>query len=100
MIITIEGDDTVNKYQLIDKIAAGADISKAAAGRALDSMTDAVTEALKKGDQVALVGFGTFSVRERSARTGRNPQTGETIQIAAAKVPSFKAGKALKDAVN
>jgi|TARA_B100001105_G_C22339830_1_gene420789 DNA-binding protein HU-beta len=100
LIITIEGDDTVNKSQLIDKIAAGADISKAAAGRALDSMIDAVTEALKKDDQVALVGFGTFSVRERSARTGRNPQTGETIQIAAAKVPSFKAGKALKDAVN
>ncbi len=100
MIITIEGDDTVNKSQLIDKIAAGADISKAAAGRALDSMIDAVTDALKKDDQVALVGFGTFSVRERSARTGRNPQTGETIQIAAAKVPSFKAGKALKDAVN
>ncbi|AVJ55509.1 DNA-binding protein HU-beta [Idiomarina sp. OT37-5b] len=90
----------MNKSQLIDKIAAGADISKAAAGRALDSMIDAVTEALKKDDQVALVGFGTFSVRERSARTGRNPQTGETIQIAAAKVPSFKAGKALKDAVN
>ena len=90
----------MNKSQLIDKIAAGADISKAAAGRALHSMTDAVTEALKKDDQVALVGFGTFSVRERSARTGRNPQTGETIQIAAAKVPSFKAGKALKDAVN
>ena len=85
----------MNKSQLIDKIAAGA-----AAGRALDSMIDAVTDALKKDDQVALVGFGTFSVRERSARTGRNPQTGETIQIAAAKVPSFKAGKALKDAVN
>ena len=90
----------MNKSQLIDKIAAGADISKAAAGRALDSMIDAVTDALKKDDQVALVGFGTFSVRERSARTGRNPQTGETIQIAAAKVPSFTAGKALKDAVN
>ena len=90
----------MNKSQLIYKIAAGADISKAAAGRALDSMIDAVTDALKKDDQVALVGFGTFSVRERSARTGRNPQTGETIQIAAAKVPSFKAGKALKDAVN
>ncbi len=90
----------MNKSQLIDKIAAGADISKAAAGRALDSMIDAVTDALKKDDQVALVGFGTFSVRERSARTGRNPQTGETIQIAASKVPSFKAGKALKDAVN
>ena len=81
----------MNKSQLIDKIAAGADISKAAAGRALDAFTDAVTDALKEGDQVALVGFGTFSVRERSARSGRNPQTGETIEIAAAKVPSFKA---------
>ena len=99
-IITIEGDLIVNKSQLIECIASGADISKAAAGRALDSFTDAVTKALKDGDQVALVGFGTFAVRERSARSGRNPQTGETIQIAAAKVPSFKAGKALKDACN
>ena len=90
----------MNKSQLIDTIAASADISKADAGRALDAFTDAVTSALKDGDQVALVGFGTFSVRERAARSGRNPQTGETIQIAAAKVPSFKAGKALKDAVN
>ncbi|WP_341501515.1 nucleoid-associated protein HU-beta [Gallaecimonas sp. GXIMD4217] len=90
----------MNKSQLIDKIAAGADISKAAAGRALDAFTDAVTESLKAGDQVALVGFGTFAVRERAARTGRNPQTGATIEIAAAKIPSFKAGKALKDAVN
>ncbi|CUS49374.1 MAG: DNA-binding protein HU-beta HupB [Idiomarinaceae bacterium HL-53] len=90
----------MNKSQLIDKIAADAELSKAAAGRALDSMIEAVTDALKSGDQVALVGFGTFSVRERSARTGRNPQTGQTIQIAAAKVPAFKAGKALKDAVN
>ncbi|MGQ8365106.1 nucleoid-associated protein HU-beta [Glaciecola sp. 1036] len=90
----------MNKSQLIDKIAAGADISKAAAGRALDALTDSVTEALKDGDQVVLVGFGTFSVRERAARTGRNPQTGATIQISAAKVPSFKAGKALKDACN
>ncbi len=90
----------MNKSQLIDAIAAGADISKAAAGRALDSFADAVTGALKEGDSVALVGFGTFAVRERAARSGRNPQTGETIQIAAAKVPSFKAGKALKDAVN
>lgn len=90
----------MNKSQLIDKIAADAELSKAAAGRALDSIIDAVTDALKNDDQVALVGFGTFSVRERSARTGRNPQTGETIQISAAKVPSFKAGKALKDAVN
>ena len=100
LIITIEGDDIVNKAQLIDAIAASADISKASATRALDAFTDAVTDSLKSGDQVALVGFGTFSVRERSARSGRNPQTGQTIQIAAAKVPSFKAGKALKDACN
>jgi DNA-binding protein HU-beta len=99
-IITIEGVHIVNKSDLIDTIAASADISKAAAGRALDALTGAVTTALKDGDQVALVGFGTFSVRERAARSGRNPQTGETIQISAAKVPSFKAGKALKDACN
>ncbi|EGN76336.1 DNA-binding protein HU-beta [Aliidiomarina shirensis] len=90
----------MNKSQLIDKIAADAELSKAAAGRALDSFISTVTEALKSDDQVALVGFGTFTVRERSARTGRNPQTGQTIQISAAKVPAFKAGKALKDAVN
>ena len=90
----------VNKSELIDAVAAGADISKAAAGRALDAMIEAVTTALKNGDQVNLVGFGTFAVRERAARTGRNPRTGETITISAAKNPSFKAGKALKDAVN
>jgi len=90
----------VNKSELIDAVAAGADISKAAAGRALDSMIDAVTKALKDGDQVNLVGFGTFLVRERAERAGRNPQTGEAITIKAAKNPSFKAGKALKDAVN
>ncbi|WP_036801403.1 MULTISPECIES: nucleoid-associated protein HU-beta [Photobacterium] len=90
----------MNKTQLVDKIAENADISKASAGRALDAFIDAVSETLKEGDQVSLVGFGTFSVRERSARTGRNPQTGEEIQIAAAKVPGFKAGKALKDSVN
>jgi DNA-binding protein HU-beta len=90
----------VNKAELIDSIAASADIPKAAAGRALDAMIEAVEGALKKGDSVALVGFGTFSVKERAARTGRNPQTGKPIQIAAAKIPSFKAGKALKDAVN
>lgn len=90
----------MNKTQLIDVLAENADISKAAAGRALDAFTDTVTGALKDGDQVALVGFGTFSVRDRAARSGRNPQTGETIQIAAAKVPAFKAGKALKDACN
>ncbi|WP_430462415.1 HU family DNA-binding protein [Thalassolituus sp. LLYu03] len=90
----------MNKSELIDAIAASADIPKAAAGRALDAMIEAVGEALKGGDQVSLVGFGTFLVKERAARTGRNPQTGAPIEIAAAKVPGFKAGKALKDAVN
>ncbi|MEP1743567.1 MAG: HU family DNA-binding protein [Kangiellaceae bacterium] len=90
----------MNKSELIDAIASGADISKASAGRALDSMVDAITESLRKGDPVALVGFGTFSVKDRAARQGRNPQTGATIQIPAAKVPGFKAGKGLKDAVN
>lgn len=99
-IITIEGDEILNKSQLIEKIASGADISKASAGRALDSFIDAVSGALQEDDQVALVGFGTFSVRERAARTGRNPQSGETIEIAAAKIPAFKPGKALKEAVN
>ena len=90
----------MNKSQLVEKIAEGADISKASAGRALDSLIESVTGALKEGDSVALVGFGTFTVRDRAARTGRNPQTGATIEIAAAKVPAFKAGKALKDACN
>jgi len=90
----------VNKSELIEAIAASADIPKAAASRALDAMVESVTESLKQGDTVSLVGFGTFSVKERAARTGRNPQTGEPIQISAAKVPAFKAGKALKDAVN
>ena len=90
----------MNKAELIDAVASGADISKAAASRALDSMIEAVSDALKSGDQVNLVGFGTFSVRDRAARTGRNPRTGETINIPAAKIPGFKAGKALKDAVN
>ncbi len=90
----------MNKSELIDAIADGADISKASAGRALDSVLEAITGALKKGDQVSLVGFGTFSVKHRPARTGRNPQSGQEIQIAAANVPGFKAGKALKDAVN
>ena len=89
----------MNKSQLIDKIAAGADISKAAAGRALDAVIASVTDSLKAGDDVALVGFGSFTVRERSARTGRNPQTGKEIKIAAANVPAFVSGKALKDAV-
>ena len=90
----------MNKSELVDAIAASSDISKAVAGRALDAMVDSITTALQDGDQVALIGFGTFSVKERAARTGRNPRTGEPLQIAAAKIPSFKAGKALKDAVN
>ena len=90
----------MNKSELVDAIASGADISKASAGRALDSMVNAVTESLTKGNPVALVGFGTFSVKDRAARQGRNPQTGATIQIPAARVPGFKAGKGLKDAVN
>ncbi len=90
----------MNKSELIDAIATSADLPKAAAGRALDAMVDSVTKALQGGDQVVLVGFGTFSVKDRAARTGRNPQTGQPIEIAAAKIPSFKAGKALKDAVN
>ncbi len=90
----------MNKSELIDAIAASADIPKAAAARALDAMVDTVTDSLKKGESVSLVGFGTFQVKERAARTGRNPQTGEPIEISAAKVPSFKAGKALKDSVN
>ncbi|WP_133406439.1 HU family DNA-binding protein [Parashewanella tropica] len=90
----------MNKSELIEKIASDADITKAAAGRALDSFIAAVTDTLKSGEKISLVGFGTFEVRERAARTGRNPQTGAEIKIAAAKVPAFKAGKALKDAVN
>lgn len=90
----------MNKAELIDAMADAADISKAAAGRALDGMVEAITDAMKKGDTLSLVGFGTFSVKERAARDGRNPQTGETIKIKASKIPSFKAGKALKDAVN
>lgn len=90
----------MNKSELIEQIASSADISKAKAGAALDALVDSISGALKKGDSVSLVGFGTFSVKQRAARTGRNPQTGATIQIKAAKVPGFKAGKALKDAVN
>ena len=90
----------MNKSDLIDKIASSTDISKAAAGRALDATIDSITDALKDGEQVVLVGFGTFHVKDRAARTGHNPRTGETIQIKASKSPGFKAGKVLKDAVN
>ena len=90
----------MNKTELIDAVADAADLSKADAGRAVDAVVDTITGALKGGDSVTLVGFGTFLVRERAARTGRNPQTGATIEIKAANAPAFKAGKALKDAVN
>ena len=87
----------MNKTELIEAIAKTADISKAAAGRALDGMVKAVGVSLKKGQMVTLVGFGTFYVGKRAARSGRNPRTGEAIKIKAAKVPKFRAGKALKD---
>ncbi len=90
----------MNKSELIDAIAEEADISKASAARALDAILNGISRSLQDGEPVILVGFGTFTVRERSARTGRNPQTGETIQISASRAPAFKAGKALKKALN
>ncbi|HQU79398.1 MAG TPA: HU family DNA-binding protein [Azonexus sp.] len=90
----------MNKTELIDQIATSAEISKAAAARALDATVEAVKSALKAGDSVSLIGFGTFAVGERAARTGRNPRTGKALNIKAAKVPKFRPGKALKDAVN
>jgi DNA-binding protein HU-beta len=90
----------MNKGELIESVANQTSLSKADAGRAVDAMIDAIEGTLKVGDSVSLVGFGTFSVKKRAARQGRNPRTGETIQIKASRVPSFKAGKALKDAVN
>ena len=90
----------MNKTELIDAIAAQADISKAAAGRALDAAVESITAALQKGDSVSLIGFGTFYVGERAARTGRNPQTGAEIHIPAKRAPTFTPAKALKDACN
>ncbi|MBC7989227.1 MAG: HU family DNA-binding protein [Luteimonas sp.] len=90
----------MNKSELIDAVAEATDLSKADAGRAVDGFIGVISKALKGGDSVTLVGFGTFEVRARGARTGRNPRTGEEIKIAASKNPAFKAGKALKDAVN
>ncbi len=89
----------MNKSELIDAIAASANLSKVDAGKALDGMVKAIEGALKAGDSVTLVGFGTFSVKERAARSGRNPKTGATIDIPATKVPGFKAGKGLKDSI-
>ncbi len=89
----------MNKSDLVDAVAGRADMSKAEAGRAVDAVLGSVGDALGNGDSVSLVGFGTFSVRHRAARMGRNPQTGASMHIAASKVPGFKAGKALKDKV-
>jgi len=90
----------MNKAELIDAVAAAADIEKSTATRAVQAVLDSVAGALKNGDQVVLAGFGTFAVKDRSARMGRNPKTGEEIKIAASRVPGFKAGKALKEALN
>lgn len=90
----------MNKAELIEAIASAADLSKADATRATDAFLETITNTLKAGDQITLIGFGTFSVRSRAARMGRNPQTGEAIQIKASKSAGFKAGKALKDALN
>lgn len=90
----------MNKSELVSAMAEESGLAKADAGRALDAFISTVTDALKADDSVSLIGFGTFAVKERAARQGRNPQTGKTIKIKAAKVPGFKAGKGLKDAVN
>ena len=90
----------MNKIELIEHVAKQADISKAAAGRALEAVVGGIRSSLKKGNSVTLVGFGTFSIGKRAARTGRNPRTGAAIKIKAAKVPKFRPGKALKDALN
>jgi DNA-binding protein HU-beta len=89
----------MTKAELVDAVAKKADLTKAAAEKAVGAFISAVSDALKKGDKVTLVGFGTYEVAERKARTGRNPQTGKEIKIAAAKVPKFRPGKALKDAI-
>jgi DNA-binding protein HU-beta len=96
----LEGASFVNKSELIEHIAKQADISKAAAARALEALIGGVKSTLKKNNSVSLVGFGTFSVTKRAARAGRNPRTGATIKIKAAKVPKFRPGKALKDHLN
>ena len=90
----------MNKAELIEAVAESADLSKADATRAVDAITQTISDTLKKDEQVSIVGFGTFSLRKRAARSGRNPRTGETISIKASNVPGFKPGKALKDAVN
>ena len=99
-MIQLEEDISMNKTELIAAVAENAELSKKDAEKALKAFVEVVTEELKKGEKIQLVGFGTFEVSERAAREGRNPQTGKTMSIAACKVPKFKVGKALKDAVN
>ena len=99
-MIQLEEDISMNKTELIAAVAENAELSKKDAEKALKAFVEVVTEELKKGEKIQLVGFGTFEVSERAAREGRNPQTGKTMKIAACKAPKFKAGKALKDAVN
>ncbi len=99
-MIQLEEDISMNKTELITAVAENAELSKKDAEKALKAFVEVVTEELKKGEKIQLVGFGTFEVSERAAREGRNPQTGKTMSIAACKVPKFKVGKALKDAVN
>jgi len=89
----------MNKSELIEAIAGATDMPKSTAGKALDTLMETIVAVLKEGDTVSIIGFGTFTVKERAARTGRNPRTGESITIAASKTPAFKAGKAFKDAV-
>ncbi len=90
----------MNKSEFVDAVANDINITKADAAKAVDSVVNIITNTLKDGDQLNLVGFGSFQVKDRAARTGRNPRTGEAIKIKASKMPTFKAGKALKDAVN
>ncbi len=89
----------MNKTELVDAVVHAAELSKTDAGKAVEAVLDAITDTLAKGDKVTLIGFGTFEVRDRAARTARNPRTNEPVEIAATKVPAFKAGKKLKDAV-
>jgi DNA-binding protein HU-beta len=100
MSLANKGNLKMNKTDLIAAVAESAELSKASAGKAIDATLDAITNALKSDDKVTLIGFGTFEVRKRAARTGRNPRTGKSIKIKASKSPAFKAGKSLKDAVN
>ncbi len=90
----------MNKAQLVDAVAAASDISKASAARAVDALLQAISDSLKQGEVVSITGFGNFSVRHRDARMARNPRTGESVHVPASKLPVFKAGKSLKDAVN